>query len=203
MSPKPNSGRVPALLEQARAGFAQALGELLETYRAYLVAVAGAELDSDLRAKVGPSDLVQETFCEAHRDFAGFRGQTEEELIAWLRRALLNNIANVTRRYLGTEKRQVSREVPIDDSARPDVKQLLPVDISSPSEAADKNERLARLEKALEKLPAPFREVIQWRTLERQPFQQIAEKMGRSKKAVQKLWTRAIRELQKVMQRTS
>lgn len=187
------------LLARAQAGSPQALGQLLETYRAYLLLVAGEELDSELRAKVGPSDLVQETFCEAHRDFGAFRGTTEDQFLVWLRRALLNNIANVTRQYRGTEKRQLAREVPADDSSQRALKQGLPADTPSPSEAAVRNERLVRVERALAALPGPFREIIQWRNLELQPFAQIAQTMGRSEKAVQKLWTRAIQELQRVL----
>jgi RNA polymerase sigma-70 factor, ECF subfamily len=199
VSPKTEAAPVQSLLDRARAGSQEDLGQLLETYRAYLMVVAAEELNSDLRAKVGPSDLVQETFCEAHRDFAAFRGTTQEELLAWLRRVLLNNVANVTRHYLGTEKRQVAREISGDASSQGQVKQNLPADAPSPSDLATRNERLVRVEQALAALPAPFREVIQWRNLELQTFEQIAQKMGRSEKAVQKLWTRAIREMQRLL----
>ena len=185
------------LLQQAQAGSQSAVGQLLQGHREYLMVVAAEELDSDLRAKVGPSDLVQETFYEAHRDFAAFRGHTEAELQAWLRRVLLNNVANATRQYLGTEKRQVAREVAVDSSAHRELKQSLPTEAPSPSDVAVRNERLEQVERALEEMPELFREVIQWRNLELQGFAQIAQKMGRSEQAVQKLWTRAIREMQR------
>jgi RNA polymerase sigma-70 factor (ECF subfamily) len=199
VSPGESVSRVESLLAKVRAGSQEALGQVLETFRAYLLAVACEELDSELRAKVGPSDLVQETFCEAHRDFAAFRGQTEAELLVWLRRVLLNNIANVARRYLGTEKRCLSREIHADAGVFAAVEQSLPSDVSSPSDVAARNERLARVERALGMLSAPHREVIVCRSLERQSFAQIAQKMGRSEKAVQKLWTRAIQELQHLL----
>src|SRR5262245_9801346 len=90
----------------ARADTGDARRRLLEALRGYLLMVAGEELDPALRAKGGASDLVQETFLEAHRDFNQFRGADEAELLAWLRRLLLNNVANFGRRYRGTEKRQ-------------------------------------------------------------------------------------------------
>ena len=199
VSPNVESSGIAGLLQRAQGGSHDALGQLLETFRAYLLVVATAELDSELRAKIGPSDLVQETFCDAQRDFAAFRGHTQQELLAWLRRVLLNNVANVARHYLGTEKRQVAREVPADASSQRNVKQSLPTDTPSPSDVAVRNERLECVERALATLPGPFREVIQWRNLERQNFAQIAQKMGRSEKAVQKLWTRAIREMQRLL----
>ena len=71
-------------------------------------------------AKGGASDLVQETFLEAQRDFPRFQGTSEAELLGWLRQMLLNNVANFTRHYRIT-KREVGREVAIqqDDSANP------------------------------------------------------------------------------------
>src|SRR5689334_5788737 len=89
-------------LEAARNGLQEALGPLLEGYRPYLLLVANRQLPPDLRPKVGASDLVQDTFLEAQRDFAQFHGHTEDELRAWLARVLLNNLANITRQYRAT-----------------------------------------------------------------------------------------------------
>src|SRR5262245_43911851 len=98
-------------LEAARGGSREALGRILDGYRAYLLLIADQELDPKLQAKGGPSDLVQETFLEAQRDFAGFHGNTDGELRAWLRQLLLHNLANWARRYRDTDKRRVDREV--------------------------------------------------------------------------------------------
>src|SRR5437588_9890039 len=114
--PPPDASRY---LPAARAGSSEALGQALEMCRNYLLLVAGQELDPELCAKGGASDLVQETFLEAQRDFAQFRGSSEAELLGWLRQSLLHNIANFKRRYRGTGKRAVGREVALqtDDSA--------------------------------------------------------------------------------------
>src|SRR5262249_21485567 len=86
-------------LPAARQGSREALGRLLEACRDYLLLVANKELDPQLQPKGGASDLVQQTFLEAQRDFARFAGNSEEELLAWLRRLLLNNLGDFTRRY--------------------------------------------------------------------------------------------------------
>ena len=67
----------------------------------------------------GNGDAAGRFYEEAVRDFPRFQGQTEEELLHWLRRLLLNNVADFTRLYHETGKRQVSREVPLerDDSS--------------------------------------------------------------------------------------
>src|SRR5580700_9060811 len=87
------------LLVAARRGSREALGNALEACRRYLLAIASRELDPDLRAKGGASDLVQETFLEAQRDFARFQGSSPEELRAWLRQVLLHNVGAFTRRF--------------------------------------------------------------------------------------------------------
>ena len=69
-------------LTAARDGCRDALGKALESCRRYLLCVARHELDLSLQAKGGASDLVQETFLEAHRDFDRFRGDSEVELLA-------------------------------------------------------------------------------------------------------------------------
>ena len=101
-------------LPAARAGSREALGRVLEACRAYLLRIANEGVSADVQAKGGASDLVQETFLEAHRDFAHFQGNSEAELLAWLRCLLLNNMANFARAYRATGKRQVGREVPLE-----------------------------------------------------------------------------------------
>jgi RNA polymerase sigma-70 factor (ECF subfamily) len=68
------------LLSLARAGQIHAMGQLLELYRNYLELLARLQISRQLRGKIDAADLVQETFLEAHSDFARFRGTTEAEL---------------------------------------------------------------------------------------------------------------------------
>src|SRR6516225_5918995 len=87
------------LLRQARAGNGAALGNLLALYDNYLQLLARLQIGRRLQSKTDPVDLVQETFLEAHRHFAQFRGTTEEEFVSWLRRILAANLANLVRHY--------------------------------------------------------------------------------------------------------
>src|SRR5271166_3526635 len=98
------------LLVRARAGDEDARGQLLEAYRSYLTLLARVQLGRRLQGKVDPSDLVQEAFMEAHRDFRQFQGQTEAELLAWLRRVLATSLADQLRRHRGTQRRDLRLE---------------------------------------------------------------------------------------------
>src|SRR5262249_36467907 len=110
----PDEAELERHLAAARAGSPEDLGRLLEACRGHLLLLARRELDGELRAKGSASDLVQETFLEAHRDFPAFRGTSPAELLAWLRQLLLNNVRDFTKGYFGRDKRDVLREVPLD-----------------------------------------------------------------------------------------
>jgi RNA polymerase sigma-70 factor (ECF subfamily) len=183
-------------LSAARGGSRDALGQALEGCRAYLLMVANRQLDADLQAKGGASDLVQETFLDAQRDFGRFQGDTPDELRAWLREMLLHNAAGFARRYRATDKRRLAREISLDaagsDSRPPEVA----ADTPSPSGAAMAAEEQETLRRALDKLPEDYRRVIRLRNEEGRSFAEVAVLMERSENAVRKLWFRAVEHLQ-------
>src|SRR5436190_23358604 len=88
------------LLLLARQGNEQALGELLEHFRNYLELLARLEIGRRLQMKVDTSDLVQDTFLEAHRNFKAFRGSGEPEFVAWLRSIFAARLLMLVRHYL-------------------------------------------------------------------------------------------------------
>ncbi len=182
----------------ARAGSDEALGESLEACRAYLLLVAGRELDRDLVAKGGASDLVQETFLEAQRDFRQFNGASEAEFLGWLRKILLHNLANFRRTYRQTDKRKITKEVDIDsDRSSRDLRAFLQAGNSSPSSHAIRNEQLIAIEQALENLPEAYVQVIVLRNRDGCSFEKIGELMDCSANAARKRWSRAIERLQR------
>jgi RNA polymerase sigma-70 factor (ECF subfamily) len=191
---------VAGWLAGAHAGSGDALGQALEAYRNYLLRVAERELDSALRAKGGASDLVQETFLEAQRDFGRFHGTSEAELRAWLRRLLLNNLANFTRSYRGTDKRQIGLEVPLDagnPSANPGA--ALAAGTPSPSGQAAAQEQVRAVRQAMERLPAEYRQVLLWRYQEKHSFEEIAALLQRTPNAARKLFARALERFEREM----
>ena len=56
------------------------------------------------------------------------------------------------------------------------------------------------MQTALGELPADYQEVIMLRNLQRLSFNEVAQRMDRSRPAVQMLWMRAIRKLQEAME---
>jgi len=183
-------------LATARAGSPESLGQALEACRGYLLMIAQQELDPELRAKGGASDLVQETFLKAHRHFAQFHGDAEDELLAWLRRMLLNNLADFRRLYAATQKRKAGREVPLQagDSSR-DGGSLAGTE-PSPSAMAIGQEQAEELQRVLARLPKDYQQVLLLRHQGEHSFEEIGRRMNRSANAVRKLWARAVERLQ-------
>ena len=194
----PDVSHLEQLLRQARSGDHQAFGRLLEVYRNYLTLLARYQIGRRLQGKADPSDVIQETFLEAHRDFVRFRGSTEAELVAWLRRILATNLANLAGRYCGTRRRDVRLErqltEELDQSSRA-LDRGLVARQSSPSDQAARRDQAVLLADALERLPADYRDVLVLRHLEDLSFPEVARRLGRSLDSVKNLWARALARL--------
>jgi RNA polymerase sigma-70 factor, ECF subfamily len=186
------------MIQEARAGAGADLGPLLDLYRNYLRLLARVEIGPRLQGKVDASDLVQETFLEAHRNFALFRGTDEPQFVCWLRQILAAKVANLLRHYLGTQGRDVRLEqdlaVHLDNSSRV-LGHELAASLTSPSQQAVQREQAVLLADALDRLPEDYREVIVLRHLEGLTFPEVARRMGRTQDSVDKLWVRALARL--------
>lgn len=190
------------LIRQARAGGEAGLGTLLARYTEYLTLLARVEVGRRLQGKLDPADLVQDVFLDAHRYFPAFRGTTEPEFAGWLRQILAGVLANTLRRYLGTKARDLRLEQ--DMQAAVDQSSVLlaaqfAAPNTSPSEAASRREQAVLFADALGRLPDDYREVIVLRHLEGLTFPLVAERMGRSVTAVEKLWVRAVMRLRQTV----
>jgi RNA polymerase sigma-70 factor (ECF subfamily) len=188
------------LICRCKAGDAHARDQLFQRYRHYLQALARAQLGRHLRAKCDPSDLVQQTLLEAHRDFAEFHGGHEPELLAWLRRILAHNLFNETRRF-AARQRDAAREVSLD-GMRADLErsslalgQCLAADVPHPSQIAAQREAAVRLANQLARLPEDYQTVLLLRVFEGLSAEEVAERMGRTAGAVRMLQMRALTAL--------
>jgi RNA polymerase sigma-70 factor (ECF subfamily) len=192
------AGQTPEeLLERARAGDRDAFGELLGHYHNDIRVLAENLIGTSLKRRLDPSDLVQEAYLEAHRDFPRFTGSTARELWAWLRRILTRNVVDNARHQKArsrNQRRQVSLESLLEQSSL-SAQEALAATATSPSATAASGERAVLLAQALAGLPADYREVIVLRNLEGLRFHEVAVRMGRSEGAVRMLWARALERL--------
>jgi RNA polymerase sigma-70 factor (ECF subfamily) len=198
------SAQVDQLIERARQQETTSLGELLELYRNYLAILATTQLDSRLRRRMNPSDLVQEAMLAAHRDFAKFRGGTEREFLAWLRQILINCLRHAYEKNLKSKRRDVRLEVSIEqisaglNQSAVSLAHVLADGGSSPSKPLHDREQAVELANQLAKLRPQYRDVIVLRNLQGLSFEEVAERMDRNPGAIRMLWLRAIEKFKEV-----
>jgi RNA polymerase sigma-70 factor, ECF subfamily len=193
---------VHELLDAYRGGQSEAGPQLLQRFEPWLRLLARQQMESQFRAKFDPSDIVQQAMLEALRAFPQFRGGTAAELAAWLRQILAHALAHEIRRYRGTGKRDLRREVPLEKQltqASQRLGDLLPAPGTSPSQAVIRHEQQLLLARALERLPEDYRQVILLRNLQGLSHDEVAQRLGRQPGAVRMLWVRALARLRQEM----
>jgi RNA polymerase sigma-70 factor (ECF subfamily) len=175
--------------------------ESLERFRAYLHLLARLHLDPRLRGKLDASDIVQQTLLQACQALDGFRGGTEAELAAWLRRILARSLAHAAR-DLGRDRRDVNRERSLEQALGQSSARLgewLIADQSSPSESAQRREQAVRLADALESLPEAQREALVLHYWQGWTLPEIGRHLGRTPAAVAGLVQRGLKQLRTLL----
>lgn len=176
-----------SVLRSVREGKAESLGSLLEEFRPYLLTIAADEMPRRLGPKLGRSDIVQEAIVKGYQSFATFAGNSREELAGWLRKILLNHLANTVDAY-HTEKRDITREQPADS-------RIVAPGEPTPSHLVLNAEERDRLEQALARLPEESQKVLLLRHRDNFSFAELAQAFSLSETGARKLWTRAVRAL--------
>ena len=173
----------------------------LEEFRAYLGLMARLQLDGRVAAKLSSSDIVQQTLAEAFEKRGQFRGTSDEELAAWLRKALSHNLADAVK-GLRRAKRDVGLEQSLDaalekSSARLDA--WLAAEQRSPSSCVSRDEQALRLADALAKLPEAQAEVVIQHHLKGRTLAEIAAALGKSEPGVAGLIHRGLVGLRELL----
>lgn len=169
----------------------------LERFRAYLRLLARLQLSPHLRGRLDPSDLAQQTLVQAYQALGQFRGETDAELAAWLRRILARNLAHALRDH-GRARRDVGREQSLEQALAAS-SAMLAAEGPSPSEQAVFNEQALRLADALTRLPEAQREALVMEHWQGCSLEQIGARLGRSRAAVAGLIKRGVSRLRELL----
>jgi RNA polymerase sigma-70 factor (ECF subfamily) len=171
----------------------------VDQYREYLRLLARLQLDPRLQSKLDPSDVVQLTLVKAQQHMDQFRGRTEAELAAWLRRILANTLTDAARKF----QREVPLAPGLEDSLHESSARLegwLVAEQSSPSEQAMRQEHLLRLAQALSQLPEDQRTAVEFHYLKGGSVAEVAAHMERTEAAVAGLLRRGLKKLRELLQ---
>ena len=163
--------------------------EIFERHQPALLLWAEVQAPAWIRAKIDPADLVQQTLLEALRDREKLADKDELEVLAYLRRALTNNLIDAARKFART-RTDVSADAAEASSVR--LADWIAANHSSPSERAVRNERFARLAAGLGRLPDDQRIAVEMRYLQSAKVGEIAQLLDRSENAVSALLHRAV-----------
>src|SRR4051794_30566089 len=166
-------------------------------HRPTLEQQARRDLGDRVAGRVDASDLVQQTFLEAHRAFDQFRGLSAAELAGWLRRALARNLAEAIRNHAQAQKRSRDRDRSLDASHGDGAaaRDRLESGGTTPSQGAMRAEQIAQLLGALGGLPDDQREAVRLRHLEGRSLAEIAEILNRTPAATAGLIKRGLQGL--------
>ncbi len=156
-------------------------------------------LDHRLRARVDPSDVVQEALADADQELSDFLRRRPLPFYPWLRQLAWDRLIQLHRRHIAAKKRSVGREeaweaVLPDESAHELVEKLIDSQ-SSPSRRLMGQELRSRVQAALAGLSPRNREVLVLRHLEQLSTRETAGVLGISEGAVKLRHLRALNRI--------
>jgi RNA polymerase sigma-70 factor (ECF subfamily) len=175
------SGREHELVERARQGDRAAFDELASAVAGGIVGRIRRRLGPALRGELDPEDVAQEALYRAFRSLREFRWQGAGSFEAWVHGIALRIVLYAGRERGKWKLLRISREPAAEDV--------------SPSRGQRREERFERLERALERLSAEQRDVVQLVRLEGLSIAQAAERLERTPASVRGLLFRAMKSL--------
>jgi RNA polymerase sigma-70 factor (ECF subfamily) len=143
---------------------------------------------------------VQETFLDVASQLADYLRGPPLPFYLWLRQRAGTRLAKAHRHHLGTQARDVRREVTLADEPVPGVSSAVIADHLAgregrPSEAAARAELCARLQEVLDQLEVLDREVLALRHFEQLSNAETARVLNLTESAASKRYIRALERL--------
>ncbi len=195
----PDSDETDRLLQQARAGDRRAFEQLFALYRPYVRQVIALRLDSRLRGRVDPSDVVQETQMEAFRRLGDFLRRQLMPFRVWLRKTAFECLLKLREQHVDAAKRSRRREVPLPEGSSLLLAQQLLRAGSTPSQQLSRREMARQVNQALAQLPEADREVLLMRNYEGLSYEEVSATLEIAPAAARKRYGRALLRLQKLL----
>ena len=185
------------LLERIGAGDHDAVNRLFELHRQYVRRFVDLRMDQKLKARVDPSDVVQETQIEAARRIGDYVQRRPMSFRVWLRKTATEQIVMMYRRHVGTKRRSVEREVSLPDGSSVVLARQLIKD--SPSKEFQRRELAARVRQAVDQLPEADREILLMRNFEELTNREAAEALEIEGVTASKRYGRALVRLRNIL----
>jgi RNA polymerase sigma-70 factor (ECF subfamily) len=190
------------LVQRLRQGEEGALAELFSRYRERLWRLVTFRLPARLNGRVDAEDVLQEAYLAAAARLRHFR-EGSGSFFVWLRLVVLQTLTDLKRQHLGAQMRDAGREVSLQPAWGQGTSAALAVQLlgslTSPSQAAIREELAGRLGEALEGMNPMDREVLALRHFEELSNQETAEVLAIDQKAASIRYVRALKRLKEIL----
>ncbi|MEQ1826930.1 MAG: sigma-70 family RNA polymerase sigma factor [Pirellula sp.] len=184
-------GGAPAESQEFAQRFAEFHGEL----HSFL----DRRLNQKLRRRLDTSDLLQETQLAALQRYPAYCQTPAIPFRVWLLLTAKQQLIQAYRTHLATEKRTLDREIAWSDCSSMLIAQGLAVSESTPSEHVGKEEIVALVNVAVDRMHDLDREILLMRSVENRPYEEIAILLDTNPEAARQRYGRALIKLRTAM----
>lgn len=192
------------LVSRLRNGDEQALAELFSIHRERLWQIVNFRLDRRLAGRLDVDDVLQEVYLDAAKRVRHFINDHDVTFFVWLRTIVGQTMVDLHRRHLGAEKRNAGREISIHGVKYPQATSVsfavhLLANLTSPSQAAMRDELSEQIETAIEAMDSIDREVLALRHFEELTNSEVAEVLELTQAAASVRYMRALARLKDIL----
>jgi RNA polymerase sigma-70 factor (ECF subfamily) len=177
------------IVEIAVSSDPNAFGEIVKRWERKIFALCFGMLSREEDAR----DAAQETFISAYRNLSNFRG--EAKVSSWLHRIAVNQCLTRQRRS------KVKSESSLEDENRANEAAFASPNGLNPARAAEQNERVGVVRKAVNSLPADLKQVIVMKEFEELTFQEISDALDLPLSTVKSRLYTALKQLRLKLER--
>ncbi len=187
-----------------RGGGEDAVAQLFSKYRPQLERMIEFRLDRRLYGRVDAADILQDSYLEVARRIDDFLKQPQVSFFVWARQITWQNLLMTHRSHLEVQKRDARQEVALHANqptagTAVSLASKLAANMTSPSQAVLRNERVTQLRHALDTMDALDREVLALRHFEHLTNKEVSEVLGIQKTAASNRYVRALERLREIL----
>ena len=191
-------------LERLKENPEGVLADEYDRYRDRLWRIVNFRLDQRLLGRVDADDILQEAYLDAATRIEHYLNDPATTFFIWLRTIVGQTLIDVHRRHLGAQKRDARREVKqkrrvFSASTSFQIADVLLGDLTSPSQAALKEELARQLHEALESMNEIDREILVLRHFEELSNLEASEVLEIEPKTASMRYFRALTRLRSIL----
>ena len=202
-NPKTDESDTGELIAQVQRGNVVAQSKLLDRYRDRLRRMVSFRMDRRLRARIDPSDVVQEALAEAANGLKNYIQGPPVPFYIWLRSLAWQKLVRVHERHLRAHRRSVLREshslCSLTDESAHELADRLSLSATRPDHRILQSELKSRVLVALSQLSDRDRDLLISRHLEQLSISEIARILNCTEGVVRTRHTRALARLARVI----